>query len=197
MNEGKSVRVLKSVDGAGLRVGGARPQTVVAGEGQVGHPRIAVSRWRTVNAQQLIDIPPFVLIVPPLLPAVVAHLRLVYKCRGEGVGPIHPRLVEPVHAPGTKARHARGQARRSQRGFGSQAVAKEETVLRAPAVVKATDEAVRIDNAQHLLLVILSPAGGIGDIGRRISDTIKSSVPHPGQHLFFLRAKSHLQCGQR
>jgi hypothetical protein len=29
-----------------------------------------------------------------------------------------------------------------------------------------------------------------------MSDTIKSSVPHPGQHLFFLRAKSHLQCGQ-
>ena len=84
------------------------------------------------------------------------------------MGPIHPCLVEPVHAPGTKAWHTRGQARRGQRRFRSQTITKEKTVLRAPAMVESADEAVRIDDLEHLLLVILSPAGGIGDIGRRI-----------------------------
>jgi hypothetical protein len=36
----------------------------------------------------------------------------------------------------------------------------------------------------------------VSSASESMSDTIKSSVPHPGQHLFFLRAKSHLQCGQ-
>ena len=35
----------------------------------------------------------------------------------------------------------------------------------------------------------------VSSASESISDTIKSSVPHPGQHLFFRRAKSHLQCG--
>src|SRR5208337_4752397 len=35
----------------------------------------------------------------------------------------------------------------------------------------------------------------VSSVSESISDTIKSSVPHPAQHLFFLRAKSHLQCG--
>src|ERR1019366_6883966 len=99
---------------AGLGVGRECSQRVIAGESQVGYSRIAVGRRRTLDAQELTNVPPLVLIVPPVLPAVVAGLRLVDKRRTEDVGPIHPCLVEPVHAPGTIAWHARGQARRGR-----------------------------------------------------------------------------------
>ena len=77
MDVGERVRVLERIDGAELGVGGIRPQTVIAGEAQVGHSRIAVGRGRTLEAEDLTNVPPLVLIVPPVLPAVVADLRFV------------------------------------------------------------------------------------------------------------------------
>jgi hypothetical protein len=42
---GESVRVLKGIDGAELRVGACRTETIIAGETQVWNSRIAVDNF--------------------------------------------------------------------------------------------------------------------------------------------------------
>jgi hypothetical protein len=73
VNIRERVRELKGIDGAELGVGTRRAKTVIAGETQVWNSRIAVGCRRTLNAEELINVPPLVLIVPPVLPAIVSE----------------------------------------------------------------------------------------------------------------------------